>query len=63
MTLARARENLLVALDTLADLDEHCYMAAGCVGEYWTVMTAAQRAFCSITTCCLRETIFEIPRG
>jgi farnesyl-diphosphate farnesyltransferase len=34
-------ETKLVALDSLADLDEHCYMAAGCVGEYWTVMTAA----------------------
>ncbi len=34
-------ESRLVALPTLADLDEHCYMAAGCVGEYWTVMTAA----------------------
>jgi farnesyl-diphosphate farnesyltransferase len=34
-------ESKLVALETLADLDEHCYMAAGCVGEYWTVMTAA----------------------
>jgi farnesyl-diphosphate farnesyltransferase len=34
-------EDQLVALDSLADLDEHCYMAAGCVGEYWTVMTAA----------------------
>ena len=34
-------ESALVALDTLADLDEHCYFAAGCVGEYWTVMTAA----------------------
>ncbi len=31
----------LVALETLADLDEYAYMAAGCVGEYWTVMTAA----------------------
>ena len=31
----------LVALATLADLDEYTYMAAGCVGEYWTVMTAA----------------------
>ena len=31
----------LRALDTLAELDEHCYMAAGCVGEYWTLMTAA----------------------
>ena len=31
----------LVALQTLADLDEYTYMAAGCVGEYWTVMTAA----------------------
>jgi farnesyl-diphosphate farnesyltransferase len=30
-----------VALETLADLDEYTYMAAGCVGEYWTVMTAA----------------------
>ncbi|HEY2744690.1 MAG TPA: squalene/phytoene synthase family protein [Polyangia bacterium] len=31
----------LVALETIADLDEYTYMAAGCVGEYWTVMTAA----------------------
>jgi farnesyl-diphosphate farnesyltransferase len=31
----------LVALETLADLDEYTYLAAGCVGEYWTVMTAA----------------------
>jgi farnesyl-diphosphate farnesyltransferase len=34
-------ESKLVALETMADLDEHCYLAAGCVGEYWTVMTAA----------------------
>jgi len=25
----------------MAQLDEHCYRAAGCVGEYWTLMTAA----------------------
>jgi farnesyl-diphosphate farnesyltransferase len=31
----------LVALETMADLDEYTYLAAGCVGEYWTVMTAA----------------------
>lgn len=31
----------LVALDSAADLDEYTYLAAGCVGEYWTVMTAA----------------------
>jgi farnesyl-diphosphate farnesyltransferase len=30
----------VVALATMADLDEHCYFAAGCVGEYWTLMTA-----------------------
>jgi len=30
-----------VALPTLADLDEHTYYAAGCVGEYWTLMCAA----------------------
>ncbi|MEO6952764.1 MAG: squalene/phytoene synthase family protein, partial [Polyangia bacterium] len=30
-----------VALDTLSDLDEHTYYAAGCVGEYWTLMCAA----------------------
>jgi farnesyl-diphosphate farnesyltransferase len=30
-----------VALETLRDLDEHCYYAAGCVGEYWTLMTAS----------------------
>jgi len=29
------------ALETVKDLDEHCYYAAGCVGEYWTQMTAA----------------------
>lgn len=29
------------ALETMAELDEHCYLAAGCVGEFWTVMTAA----------------------
>lgn len=31
----------LTALETMAELDEHCYFAAGCVGEYWTLMTAA----------------------
>jgi farnesyl-diphosphate farnesyltransferase len=31
----------LVALETAADLDEYTYLAAGCVGEYWTLMTAA----------------------
>lgn len=30
-----------VALRTMAELDEHTYFAAGCVGEYWTLMTAA----------------------
>ncbi len=30
-----------VALATVADLDEHTYYAAGCVGEYWTLMCAA----------------------
>ncbi len=30
-----------IALATLADLDEHTYYAAGCVGEYWTLMCAA----------------------
>ncbi len=30
-----------VALATLADLDEHTYYAAGCVGEYWTLTCAA----------------------
>ncbi len=29
----------LSALDTLDQLDEHCFFAAGCVGEYWTVIT------------------------
>ncbi len=29
------------ALATVKELDEHCYYAAGCVGEYWTKMTAA----------------------
>jgi farnesyl-diphosphate farnesyltransferase len=31
----------LKALESWEDLDEHCYLAAGCVGEYWTLMTAA----------------------
>lgn len=26
-------------LETLAELDEHCYAAAGCVGDYWTQLT------------------------
>jgi farnesyl-diphosphate farnesyltransferase len=30
-----------VALSTREELDEHTYFAAGCVGEYWTTMTAA----------------------
>jgi farnesyl-diphosphate farnesyltransferase len=30
-----------IALGTLDELDEHCYFAAGCVGEYWTTMMAA----------------------
>jgi farnesyl-diphosphate farnesyltransferase len=30
-----------IALATMAELDEHTYFAAGCVGEYWTLMTAA----------------------
>jgi len=30
-----------VALSTLAELEEHAYFAAGCVGEYWTTMTAS----------------------
>jgi farnesyl-diphosphate farnesyltransferase len=30
-----------VALSSLEELDEHCYLAAGCVGEFWTEMTAA----------------------
>lgn len=29
------------ALSSMAELDEHCYLAAGCVGEFWTAMTAA----------------------
>ncbi len=29
------------AIASLDELDEHCYLAAGCVGEYWTEMTAA----------------------
>ncbi len=29
----------LFALQTLTELDEHCYAAAGCVGEYWTQIT------------------------
>lgn len=31
----------VVALPTLADLDEYTYLAAGCVGEFWTDITAA----------------------
>jgi farnesyl-diphosphate farnesyltransferase len=30
-----------LALAELADLEEHTYFAAGCVGEYWTLMCAA----------------------
>jgi farnesyl-diphosphate farnesyltransferase len=28
-------------LASLEELDQHCYLAAGCVGEFWTEMTAA----------------------
>ncbi len=31
----------VVALGTLLDLDEYTYFAAGCVGEFWTDLTAA----------------------
>jgi farnesyl-diphosphate farnesyltransferase len=31
----------VVALPTLLDLDEYTYFAAGCVGEFWTDLTAA----------------------
>jgi farnesyl-diphosphate farnesyltransferase len=30
-----------VPLGSLEELDEHCYLAAGCVGEFWTEITAA----------------------
>jgi farnesyl-diphosphate farnesyltransferase len=39
--LRRFPPGTLTALEAIADLDEHCYFAAGCVGEYWTAMTAA----------------------
>lgn len=32
----------VVALATLAELDEYCYFAAGCVGEFWTDLTTAR---------------------
>lgn len=38
--LARAR-SLAWPLRSLEELDEHCYLAAGCVGEFWSEMTAA----------------------
>ena len=31
----------VVALASQSDLDEYCYFAAGCVGEFWTDLTAA----------------------
>ena len=31
----------VVALARQSDLDEYCYFAAGCVGEFWTDLTAA----------------------
>src|SRR5262249_50709655 len=36
-----ANPHRLVALENMAELDEYTYFAAGCVGEYWTLMTAA----------------------
>lgn len=36
-----AGASMPVVLATLGDLDEHCYYAAGCVGEYWTLTLAA----------------------
>jgi farnesyl-diphosphate farnesyltransferase len=34
----------LVALTTLADLDQYTYDAAGCVGDFWTRLMCAHRA-------------------
>ena len=34
-------DGVLRSLATMEDLDEHTYLAAGCVGEYWTEMCAA----------------------
>jgi farnesyl-diphosphate farnesyltransferase len=39
--LERFVEGELRALRTIEELDEHTYFAAGCVGEFWTEMTAA----------------------
>lgn len=39
--LRRFPEGRLEALETLEELDQHCYRAAGCVGEFWTRMMAA----------------------
>ncbi len=36
-----AEEATPVALTSMEELDEHCYLAAGCVGEFWTEMAAA----------------------
>ncbi|MBI2466556.1 MAG: squalene/phytoene synthase family protein, partial [Candidatus Rokubacteria bacterium] len=35
------------ALETRADLDRYTYMNAGCVGEFWTDLTAAHRRRCA----------------
>ena len=34
-------EATLRAVKSIEELDEHTYLAAGCVGEYWTELTAA----------------------
>lgn len=34
-------DNRIVALESLADLDQYTYYAAGCVGEFWTEMAVA----------------------
>jgi farnesyl-diphosphate farnesyltransferase len=39
--LSRFDGDRLQALTSASDLDEHCYYAAGCVGEYWSVLSAA----------------------
>ena len=31
----------IIALRTADDLDEYCYMVAGCVGEFWTALSIA----------------------
>lgn len=41
MTFGEPNSSKLASLETEAELDEYCYLVAGCVGEFWTDISVA----------------------